>query len=646
MDIDRFKQLVARLERESAVSPGVYRAKVAALTLLGFGILLLFLAAAGAGLLALAGFAAVVALTGGKALILLLKAGKLLLLLAVPLWYLVKNGVQALFIRFPPPEGREITRDEAPALFAEIDRMRTTMKGPRFHHVLIVDEVNAAVVQRPAFGLIGWPRNYLLLGLPLLEGMAPEEALAVVAHEYGHLAGADGRFGAFIYRLRHTWATIEAVFEQMSGWVNKLMAPLLRWYVPYFNAYTFVLARANEYQADAASARLVGVEHAQDALKRSNILGPRYALFMERTLARIDHEAQPPSDLMHRWAAQAGAAPAEAEAQKWLGDALDREGHYADSHPTLRARLAALALPEAAQAAAPPPLANASAAQAWLGSLADTLRAEFEARWADNVAAPWAERYDEAQQERQRLAELRALPAPDADEQLEVLRLTLRLEPEADLREALAAFNAAHVDMPLGLFLEGSHRLDQGEPAGIDLLERAIAIDSEATKPALARIHAFLVERKETAAAEACAERWQARDRMEALRQAQIDNLDPKSELVAPDLDAATLAAAQAVLGDNAPKHVSAIYLARRIIPADPGVRQWLIGVEISWWGRTRGKQKAIIDQLAAREWPLPLLFVAVDGSYAPLKKKFRALAGARGCFESGYNVARPRKAQ
>jgi hypothetical protein len=51
--------------------------------------------------------------------------------------------------------------------------MRRQMKGPRFHRVLVVDEVNAAVVQRPAFGLVGWPRNHLLLGLPLLEALSP-----------------------------------------------------------------------------------------------------------------------------------------------------------------------------------------------------------------------------------------------------------------------------------------------------------------------------------------------------------------------------------------------------------------------------------------------------------------------------------------
>src|SRR4051812_17503301 len=137
MEVDRFKALVARLEEESAHSPGRYRAKVAALTLLGFGILALLLGAVGFGLLALAGFAVAVAYTGGAALLLLFKLGKLLLFLAIPLWYLCKHALRALFIRLPAPQGREVREQEAPELFAALREMQRRMKGPRFHHVLV-----------------------------------------------------------------------------------------------------------------------------------------------------------------------------------------------------------------------------------------------------------------------------------------------------------------------------------------------------------------------------------------------------------------------------------------------------------------------------------------------------------------------------
>jgi hypothetical protein len=75
MDIDRFKDMVARLEQESARTPRRYRVKVALLALLGFAILALVLATVGFGLVALAGIGAALAFTGGTALLLLLKLG-------------------------------------------------------------------------------------------------------------------------------------------------------------------------------------------------------------------------------------------------------------------------------------------------------------------------------------------------------------------------------------------------------------------------------------------------------------------------------------------------------------------------------------------------------------------------------------------
>jgi len=450
VEIDQFKNMVARLEQESAAAPGQYRVKVALLALLGFGILAVVLATIGFGLVALVGIAAALAFTGSAALILLLKLGKLLFLLAIPLWFTLKSAVQALFVRFPAPGGREITREQAPALFDALDDMRRKMSGPRFHHVLVVNDMNAAVVQRPAFGLVGWPRNYLLLGLPLLECLAPDEAMAVVAHEYGHLAGSHGRFSAFIYRLRHTWATLQAHLEHFQGWLAKLVVPMVRWYAPYFNAYTYVLARADEYHADAAAAQLVGARSAAYALKRVNLAAPHYQEFLHATYRRVGDEPAPPQDRMHAWASLAHAGAAEENRTRWLDEALDREGDVTDTHPTLRARLSALSKDPDILQALPPAVDGPSASQAWFGAMLPTLRQELQEGWAAGVAEGWAERHAETQAQRARLAELREMPERDAERELEMLRLALDLEPNTDLRQAFAEFNTAHPDNPVG----------------------------------------------------------------------------------------------------------------------------------------------------------------------------------------------------
>jgi hypothetical protein len=114
MDTPTFERMVARLETQSAQRPTAYQAKVALLALLGFGLLALIVSMSGLGLLLIAGVGIAMLATGGKAIILLLKLGKLLVPLAIPLWMLLKSSMQALFVRLPAPEGRELKRSEAP----------------------------------------------------------------------------------------------------------------------------------------------------------------------------------------------------------------------------------------------------------------------------------------------------------------------------------------------------------------------------------------------------------------------------------------------------------------------------------------------------------------------------------------------------
>jgi Zn-dependent protease with chaperone function len=629
MDIDRFKQLVSRLEAESAATPRAYRLRVAALAALGFVILALLLGSLAFGLVALAGIGLAMLLTGGTALILLLKFGKLLFLLAVPMWYLGKSATRALFIRLPAPEGREIMQADAPPLFAALQRMREQMGGPRFHHVLVVDDLQAAVVQRPAFGLVGWPRNYLLLGLPLLESMPPEEALAVVAHEYGHLAAAHGRFSAYVYRLRHTWGTVHGFVEAIQGWPRRVVGPLVRWYAPYFNAYTFVLARADEFHADAASARLVGPEHFSAALKRVNTLRPRREGFLSRAYDSVLHQAAPPTDLALRWSEEAARPAPEADGERWLGMALDRVGHPTDSHPTLRARLMAQGA-AADVTAVPPPMTGPSAAQAWLPQVLPALREAFQARWAEEVAERWTARHAQAQEQRVRLAELQDLAEPSVDETIERFRLQLELEPGIDLRQPLAAFNDRHPDHAVGLLIEAGARLDHGDASGLALIDRAGEIEPQAIKPGCERAHRFLVDTRDPERAEAYAERWRARDAFEARRDAQLREPAAGDRLMPHDLPADALAALKATLAGPAGQDVAQAWLARREITADPSALQCVLGVRLGWWARRRGRQGAVLQRLAAVEWPVAMVFVMLEGRFSKWRKPLRALAGSR----------------
>ena len=153
-------------------------------------------------------------------------------LFAIPLLALSYAIVRSLWVRLPPPEGRRIGRAEAPQLFDLCELLRKWLRGPRIHRILVTDDFNASIVQISRLGLFGWPRNYLIIGLPLMLAMSPSKFEAVLAHEYGHLAGAHGHFSAWVYRIRQTWERLATTLGERTRWGAFLFAPFFNWYAP------------------------------------------------------------------------------------------------------------------------------------------------------------------------------------------------------------------------------------------------------------------------------------------------------------------------------------------------------------------------------------------------------------------------------
>ncbi len=238
MTQDQFIALVSRLENEARSNPRGYQFKVLLLALLGNAYL------GGIVLLIVALFA------GSLASILVLKALALKLIAGVGFFLLII--LKAVWVKIAPPAGSEVAAAQSHELFAMINALRRQLRAPRFHHVLITDEFNAGVVQSPQFGIFGGHRNYLLIGLPLMKALTVEQFKAVLAHEFGHLAKGHGRVSNWIYHQRLRWSRLMGVLEASQSQGGFLFKPFLNWFAPYFNAFSFPLARAGRGGRPAA----------------------------------------------------------------------------------------------------------------------------------------------------------------------------------------------------------------------------------------------------------------------------------------------------------------------------------------------------------------------------------------------------------
>jgi Zn-dependent protease with chaperone function len=480
--LEAYRDLIARVERLAVADPRRYRRNLALLA--AFGCVYALALAALLGLCALA------------VLVLIALSNKIYLsaLALLPLGVACLLA-RALWIKLPTPAGRRLRAQEAPALFEEIERVRRALNAKPVNEVVLTPEFNAAVTQVPRLGLFGWPRRYLILGLPLLASLPPYQFRAVLAHEFAHLAAHHARFGNWIYRIRQAWHRILQALEASQSPATRMLARFLAWYAPYFNAYSFVLARANEYHADRESARVTSTQDAADALVAVYGRGEYLeSTFWSAFYRRADDEADPPARPFVEYVDGLRNMPPESAASA-LAAALARRTGLDDTHPSLTERLAALG----AQARRPASF-QISAAHALLGDLRVRLLAEFDRAWRESLTEAWKERHAFVQSMKEKLTLYTAAARSrelDPQEQWDYAAALEAVEGGVAALPLLDALLARHPRHAPAYYARGRIRLEQRDERGAADIERAMLLDEEAREPGAQLLYGYFYSRQD-----------------------------------------------------------------------------------------------------------------------------------------------------
>ncbi len=499
MEKQNYETLVWSLQSEAQDFPEMFRAKVVLVSALAYLVLVVLLAVLLTGVYFL--FAAV---HGNGHVVLKILFASWILVVAPIVWLTLRMFVAPLAV----PEGRELTEAEAPQLFRMIADLREQLQAAPIHHVLITNEFNASIAQHPRFGLFGGYRNYLILGLPLLDALSSNELLAVVAHEYGHLAGGHGKLSRWIYRQRSTFAALNehAQARRESNTVNGVLAGMLDWFAPYYNAYTFVLSRQYEYEADAKARSIAGADASASALIRISLLADwLHGNFWPRLYAQTtQHETPPfmPFAAMRKLLVMTMDEWATKERLNMVWKA-DSDAH--DTHPCLSERVTALD-----QHAVLPSLPKTCAADAWLGKFAQELGREFDAKWWGEEKDKWQKYHRRYTRSKTRIAELEQKPlaALSVEEAQELALLLVEFRSASAAKTVLVdLLGRSSERYPKPVFLYGRALLDEGNEKGLDYLEEALSLSPSMKDDCAKAGYQWLCKKQNVAAAEAWLER-------------------------------------------------------------------------------------------------------------------------------------------
>lgn len=293
-------------------------------------------------------------------------------------WWLMQGGEE--------PEGLEVTRSQAPGLWAMLDELAQAMQVALPQRVVLVTEATAAAVGHQDRWRPWVYHQTLVLGVPLLQGLSASEMKAVLAHELAHFSRHFGWGGHWLYRARSGWtALLSADHADESVWYRAAGA-YARWFAPLFQRLTVAESVANEYEADALAARVCAPEALAHALLRMS------AARLPARRARFGVGACPYDALRDEGLRLAAPLAAEGVAQAL---SLDAVAHAAadpmtHTHPPTQARISAVlgALPQGLSLGAV--AQDQAAGPTWWGASWSGVMAQAEQHWQGEWQRAWA----------------------------------------------------------------------------------------------------------------------------------------------------------------------------------------------------------------------------------------------------------------
>ena len=467
--------------------------------------------------------------------------------------------LQALFLGVDPPEGIAIDPEEAPELFAVIERVATRSESAGFDAVIVDGECNAAVVACPTFGIFGPMKATLVLGLPLLDAMDRTELPTLVAHEAAHLTRHSGPQNRLAQRVDAFWKRIDLFCAQ--GWLpgGALVGRFSAWYLDGLGEAGLRLSRRNELEADAVAAATQGAAASATVILRSAMAGLWYDRMWECLPKRIQRHSEPrfrPFDVAPRWFRRLNAPEVF---NKLANVVLVQAASRRDTHPSWHERVSMLG----SDIDMPKPVVTP--ASRTLGARETGLRRELDAIVQEHMADEWASEHESMVADLAYLGELEQEAAQDSIEPEEyraLAHLTRRLEGAAlavpHYRSIVATFED-DAEMLYGL---GEVLLALGDEEGLEHIDRARALDPGLSAGAISLVSEFLASRGHVERARAyCSQIDDALDEIERAGEERVRI--SKSEALAPHgLDRAGLRQIADIVGDFS--QARRVWLARK----------------------------------------------------------------------------------
>ncbi|MCF8255165.1 MAG: M48 family metalloprotease [Bacteroidia bacterium] len=195
---------------------------------------------------------------------------QLMFILIAGAGYSIYGMVKSLLVKAKAEDpGRELTEEEAPALYALTNEVANTMGTRPIDEIRITPETDLAVYENGTRRekMLDKSKRILILGTGVLKDFKVNDFKAVLAHEYGHFSNRDTAGGAVAMRVRndmHKYSYALYLSGQTVWW--NLAYLFLKAYDFIFRKISNGSTRLQEILADRVAAQTYGAQSFQNGL--------------------------------------------------------------------------------------------------------------------------------------------------------------------------------------------------------------------------------------------------------------------------------------------------------------------------------------------------------------------------------------------
>lgn len=622
MTREKFEQLVSKFEKIANEKPKVYKFKVLLAALMGYSYILSVLIAAIAAITVL--FYVAIKIRGAKHLI---------VKLAIPLITLVFIIMKSLWVRLEPPKGISLKKEDSTILFEKINSIRKKLNTRKIHEIILTKELNAALYQYPRFGLFGFYKNYLIIGLPLLMSLNEDEMISVIAHELGHLSGNHSKFASWIYRVKSTWYKLMSKLEEDDQKTTWIFNKFVKWYVPFLDAYSFVLMRSEEYEADKCAAIITNENISANALIKINVVA--YYLdrkFWPKIYEETKNQKQPIDNVYNIMKNDLENNLSKEEISKYLNESLNRKTNSYDTHPALSERIKALNTDVQLQY-------NKEIALTTLhNENTKDYTEEINENWKKSVQKWWLERHEYYERIRVKINELnkkRSNESLNIDEEFEYAEAMEVLEGSKEGLRVYQDMLNKHTNYPPALFAVGRILLHLNDEEGTHYIEKAIESNIGYTVEGCRLIHNYLIDCGKPEEAAKYYNRAMKFEEITKLAKEERNSVRFSENYIAHDLKENNLEEITTQLQNY--ENIQEVYLIRKDVKYLKQFSLYILGIKFK--NIMEDKQKSFVQKIVKEiDFPGEFFIVPLTKKNTPLEEIMKKINGSK-IFESIESV-------